>query len=79
LFRVTREKADEEFRLEAMWSYRANPPMTGNGDDAKVIPFDEWMDRMAGVESVEVIPEISDEELDQLLAMGRIGMRPPGM
>ena len=53
--------------------------MTGNGDDAKVIPFDEWMDRMAGVESVEVIPEISDEELDQLLAMGRIGMRPPGM
>jgi len=53
--------------------------MTDSGDNAQVIPFDEWMNRMTGVEVVEAIPEISDEELDQLLAMGRIEMRPPGM
>jgi hypothetical protein len=78
LIRVTREAALDERRWQAFWSWRANPPTVGEGKDRRVIPFGEWWDRMTGKVQEYEPAEISDEEIEQALKMGRMQFRPPG-
>jgi len=41
--------------------------------------FSEFWQRLTEPRETEPIPEISDEEIEKLMKMGRIGLRPPGM
>jgi len=43
------------------------------------MPFDEFWDRLNGKQTETKLPEISDEEIEALMKMGRIGLRPPGV
>ena len=80
LVRVTGEANRDERRWEAMWSYRAQPPARGSGKNRTVISFNEFLVSLGMAEAVEPeVPEISDEEIEQLMAMGRVGLRPPGV
>ena len=77
--RVVGEALEDEYRREALWSYRANTPMVGEGKSRRPMPFDEFWQRMTGVQVDEKLPEISDEEIEALMKHGRIGLVPPGM
>jgi len=77
--RVIGEALEDEHRQEAFWNWRANPPMVGEGKSRRAMPFSEFWQRLTEPREAEPIPEISDEEIEKLMKMGRIGLRPPGM
>ena len=80
LIRVTGEAEKEERRWEAMWSYRAQPPTTGQGKARQSVPFSQFLAQLGLSEPVEVLAtEVSDEEIDRLFKQGRMGLFPPGM
>jgi hypothetical protein len=72
---VAGEARKEERRWEAMWSYRANPPMV----DHNVLGFDVFMAQLGLAEMPEPnVTEITDEEIERLMKAGRMGWIPPG-
>jgi len=77
---VVAESAYEEFKREALWSYRANVPTVGDGNQRQAIPFENWFAQLSGVPAKTTdpeIPEISDAELEAMI--GTHELRPPGM
>ena len=70
---------EDERRDRAYWSWREQPPMVGTGEQRHAMPFDEFWDRLNGKQTETKLPEISDEEIEALMKMGRIGLRPPGV
>lgn len=76
-------EADEEERKrkwEAIWSYRANPPMEGPRDNMQCVPLSVFLAGMGLAEEKEVeAPEISNEEFERLAKQGRMGLFPPGV
>ena len=76
---MTGEAQQDEFKQEAIWSYRANVPTVGKGEDRRAVPFDEWYEELTRIEEEPEITEITDEEIEWALKAGRQGLRPPGM
>ena len=68
----------EEWKRAAWISYRANPPRIG--DSKQVFAFGEWLAQLGLAEPVKpYVPELSDEEIEQLFKQGKMGLFPPGM
>lgn len=80
-FRVSREAGLDEFRREAMWSYRAKPPVVGTGERTEIVPFKNWFAQISG-EKVEIeepkLTEISDKELEFFMQAGKQEFNPTG-
>lgn len=80
--RVTREAVLEEKQLEAFWSWRANPPIVGEGDTRTVIPFPNWLASIGlGKEVEEKRFSLTDEDIKKAFSRGvkKIAVLPPGM
>ena len=68
------EANKEERRWDALWSYRANPPMA----DRDVLGFDVFMAQLGlSEEKPSEATEITDEEIERLMKAGRMGWIPP--
>ena len=80
VIRIVGERNREDRKWEALWSYRANPPMEGEGKNKTVVPFAAFLARLKLEADDEVIaPEISDEEIEAMFKQGKMGLFPPGM
>jgi len=80
--KIVAEARLDEFQKEAYWSWRANMPMAGEGEDKVVIPFKNWFAQLTNqkIEPEEPeLMEITDEEIEFLMKAGRQKFRPPGM
>ena len=67
-------------KWDALWSYRANTPATGEGKNRIAVSFEDWFAQLTSVKEEEPeITEITDEEIEWALKAGRQGLRPPGM
>jgi len=78
--RVVAEAEKDERKWEALWSYRANPPVEGEGKMRRAVPFDAFLSQLGLQEERKVAaPEISDEEIEGLFKQGKMGLFPPGM
>jgi hypothetical protein len=76
---VAGEARKEERRWEAMWSYRANPPMVEFNGHKVVVELNAFMAQLGLAEATEPnVPEITDEEIERLMRAGRMGWIPPG-
>ena len=78
-----RRREEKEILIrEALWSYRANVPMAGEGKNRQAIPFKNWFAQLTG-QPMEIeepqLTEISDAEIEFLMKAGRQRFRPPGM
>ena len=65
----------------ALWSYRSNVPTAGEGKSRVAIPFDNWFAHLTGVKVERVepeLPEISDEELEFFVKVGKQEFNPMG-
>jgi hypothetical protein len=74
---VVGEVRKEERKWEALWSARSNPPVDGGGDPVGFEMFLAQLGLVTEVKRVE-LPEITDEEIEQLMKRGRMGWIPPG-
>ena len=78
--RVVAEAERDERKWEALWSYRTNPPVEGEGKMRRVVPFDTFLARLGLQEKKEVAaPEISDKEIEGLFKRGKMKLFPPGV
>lgn len=59
-------------------SWRANPPVTGEGRTRRVVPFDEFWRGLTRPAVKEEAPEITDEEIEAAMKAGRMKFLPPG-
>jgi hypothetical protein len=77
---VVGEARKEERKWEALWSYRANPPTVGDGEMRSMVPLDSFLGMLGLVDVVKPaeLPEITDEEIEDLMRRGRMGWIPPG-
>ena len=80
--RVTREAVLEEKQLEAYWSWRAHPPIVGEGENRTVVPFKNWLASIGlGMEVEEKRFSLTDEDIKRAFSRGvtKIAVLPPGM
>ncbi len=67
----------EERKWEALWSYRANPPIVGEGASRMAVPFPSFLAEL-GLGDEEVAgpkpPEITDDEMKRMMAAGKMGL-----
>jgi len=61
-----------------LWSYRANPPEIKNGASMEVLPFDIFLAQLGLDGEKEPLPTVSDKEIEELFAKGKIELYPPG-
>ena len=72
------EAEREERRWEALWSYRANPPIVQAGRGTQVVDFQTFLAQLGLDEDKAEPPEISDEEIERIMKRGRMRLFPPG-
>lgn len=79
---MTREAVREGRRWEALWSYRANPPTVGEGENQTVVPFRSFLAQLGLEEEVEEKGRtLTDEDIKRAFSHGvkKIAVLPPGM
>lgn len=69
--RVVVEAERDELKERALWSYRANPPMEGEKENRRVVPFERWWSELTQQPVKVVMPD--EEKIKRLMQLDREG------